>query len=198
MKPKILRTTRKTNFKWLNLFARDFTGRSGKELEWMFASRKENPDEKTLDVVAIIATMEVRKNMGYVSIPEKKLILVKQYRVPVGDYVYELPAGLTEGKTIKETVEAELREETGLEVEEYLGESGWVYASPGSTDESCVMVFVKAKGELSNKGQEAEEDIEPLALSVKEVEAILKDKANIIGAKAWGVMLSFVYKNGNI
>ena len=60
------------------------------------------------------------------------------------------------------------------------------------------MVFIRAKGELSSAGQEESEDIEPLALSVKEVEEILQDKTNIIGAKAWGVMLSFVYKNGDI
>ena len=184
MGQKILKTEALTTYKWLNLFRRTYINSKGKEVEWIFASRKKDPSESSIDVVVIIPTIDTPEG--------RKIVLVKEYRPSIDGYLYAFPAGLVEGKSIKETTEEELKQETGLEIDIYLGESGLVYASPGLTDESNIMVFVRAKGELSQKYQEDIEDIEPVALSIGEVEELLMDRANVIGAKAWGILLAFV------
>lgn len=57
--------------------------------------------------------------------PDKKIILVEQYRVPVGKNVIEFPAGLVNDRhdnrheSIEETAKRELLEETGYEGEKF-------------------------------------------------------------------------------
>src|SRR5690349_14532988 len=68
-----------------------------------------------------------------------KLILVEQFRFPIGARCLELPAGLIgdeeQGATIDSTALKELREETGYSAEriERLGD---FYSSPGMLTES--------------------------------------------------------------
>ena len=48
-------------------------------------------------------------------ITEEKMLLHFEYRMAVGEWVFNFPAGLIdEGETISEAAERELREETGL------------------------------------------------------------------------------------
>ena len=44
-----------------------------------------------------------------------RIVLVRQYRCTIDDYVYELPAGLVEeGEDYREAAVREMKEETGL------------------------------------------------------------------------------------
>ncbi len=62
-------------------------------------------EEDSVDAVVIVGLHK----------SSKKLILIRQFRVPINGYIYELPAGLVdEGESIDISVERELREETGL------------------------------------------------------------------------------------
>lgn len=50
--------------------------------------------------------------------PNKKVIMQRQYRHPVGEWVYEVPAGMIEkGENLKKAIKRELLEETGYTVE---------------------------------------------------------------------------------
>lgn len=68
--------------------------------------------------------------------PERKVVLVRQYRYPSGKFAYELPGGGTERRTPREAAIAELREETGYRASRArrLGEFT-VYC--GLSDEVC-------------------------------------------------------------
>ena len=58
--------------------------------------------------------MEIVGLMEKKATDEKQLILIRQYRPPVGKYVIELPAGLLEkGEPSTETAVRELQEEAG-------------------------------------------------------------------------------------
>ena len=47
---------------------------------------------------------------------KEKLVLIRQYRCPLDDYIYEFPAGLVdEGEDFKMAGMRELKEETGLD-----------------------------------------------------------------------------------
>src|SRR4051812_45610792 len=133
---KILSLEKLTNEKWLNLFAANFknndhTGR------WVFASRKETPHRgpNRPDAVVIVPTLVKNRK-------RTALVLVKEYRVPIGKYVYGFPAGLIErGESVEKSARREMIEETGLEVVKIKSVSPAVYSSSGLTDESATMLF---------------------------------------------------------
>lgn len=67
---------------------------------------------------------EVVEHSGGVSIlaenDEGKILLIKQYRYPVDEVIYEIPAGkLEEDENIEECAKRELREETGYTAEKF-------------------------------------------------------------------------------
>lgn len=66
---------------------------------------------------------------------ENKVILVKQYRKPLDKAIYEIPAGkLDKGEEPITCAIRELSEETGLSAEKFTY-LGFIYPSPGFTDE---------------------------------------------------------------
>ena len=74
--------------------------------------------------------------VGVVAVTEDhKVILVKQYRKPLDKAIYEIPAGkLDKGEEPLACAKRELSEETGLEAETFTY-LGFIYPSPGFTDE---------------------------------------------------------------
>lgn len=178
--------------KFLNFYKAIYHNRSGKEGNWFIASRKTEEvmkkqffegQEDEVDAVLIVATHEECE----------KLVLIRQYRVPLNDYIYELPAGLIDqGEDYKVSVARELKEETGLEVtkiEEKKG-IGKTYLSPGMTDESVALIYCKCKGELSKAYMEADEDIEPMLVSKEEAREILQS-GHKIDIKAYMALMQY-------
>ena len=120
---------------------------------------------------------------------ENKLAIIKEFRIPLMDYEYGFPSGLIdEGETIEEAARRELREETGLEIIKFLETSNPIYSSAGLSDESCVIVFAKVTGEISNKGQEDTELIETILMDIIDIKNLLEDNTKKIGGKAWGIL----------
>lgn len=78
--------------------------------------------------------------VGVVAVTEdKQVILVKQYRKPIEDAIYEIPAGkLDPGEDHRTCGIRELEEETGLKAENFTY-LGFIYPSPGFTDERTHM-----------------------------------------------------------
>lgn len=67
---------------------------------------------------------------------EERVLLVRQYRHPVGSYLFELPAGLRDmdGETPLEVAHRELQEETGYRASDWRTLTD-VYLSPGASAE---------------------------------------------------------------
>lgn len=109
-----------------------------------------------------------------------RVVLVRQYRYTLGDYIYEFPAGLVEpGEDFHSAAVRELKEETGLTLEPLTVEEGFekpYFTTVGMTDESCATVYGYASGEVSNQGQEASEEIEIVIADRDEVRRILKEE----------------------
>jgi len=181
MKQRILKTAKLTNNKWINLFRVQYLNSKEKVCDWIFASRKRDPFKNDdIDAVVIVATVDTPEG--------RKLVMTKEYRAPINDYEYGFPAGLIDpGMTMGETVGKELREETGLQVVKIVGKSNVIVSSAGLSDESVVMFFVEAEGEMSKKYQEDVEDIEVFLADINDIREILgSDKK--VGAKCWGVL----------
>lgn len=185
--------------KYLSLYKSTYKNKEQEERSWIIASRKDyetlsqhyfEGKEEKIDAVVLIALHE----------ESQKIVLIKQFRVPLNDYVYELPAGLIDqGEDIAETVKRELREETGLElisIKEHLSHKQ-TYLSPGMTEESAALIYCTCKGEISTEHLEADEDITPLLLSKEEAKKLLKDQPKI-DIKAFMALQSFVQLGDNL
>ena len=70
---------------------------------------------------------------------QDKIVMIRQYRYPLDDYLYELPAGLIdEGETPEEAAIREMMEETGLTFTVYEdGEAA--YRRPSSWEQASRM-----------------------------------------------------------
>ncbi len=179
-----------TDSKWLNLFKVSYE-KNGKRGKWVMCSRKENPitDSSIVDAVVIIPIVKTQSG--------NKLVVIREFRVPIGDYLYGFAAGLIdEGESIEQAVRRELKEETGLEVNRIVEVSPRVFSSAGMSDESNYMVLVEASGEITDEFLEETEDIEVILMDSKEIRELLKSQKNI-AAKAWPMLYHFA-KEGTI
>lgn len=185
--------------KFLSLYNAKYENKNGREKNWTIASRKGTEvlnetllqgKEDKVDAVVIVAFHK----------SEKKLVLVKQFRVPINDYIYELPAGLVDqGEDTLNSLKRELKEETGLDLVEIIPGIGRdkVYLSPGMTDESVNLVYCTCEGDISKDGLEEDEDLEPLLISKEEAKAILESDSKI-DIKCLMVLQLFININTDI
>ena len=121
------------------------------------------------------------------------LVMVKEFRVPVGDYIFAFPAGLLDaGESIEDTARRELREETGLEVVAVHRISQPLYSSSGLSDEAVAMAFVDAgmTPEALPKLDHAE-DLEVVLLDFAGVCRLCDDRSARIDARAWAILYGY-------
>ena len=175
-----------THEKWLNLYAATFEhhGHTG---HWLFASRKSQPHDKlSADAVIIVPILHTTGE-------PPRLVMVKEYRVPVGDYIFAFPAGLLEaGEKVEETIRRELREETGMEVVAIKRVTQPLYSSAGLTDESVAMAYVDARATPEMKPKlEHGEDLEVVLLDFAGVCRLCDDTTVRIDAKAWATLYMY-------
>ena len=180
-----------TSEKWLNLFDVRYIARRGDERSWTIATRQIEPkcvkdSYAQPDAVVIVP---FHKN-------EKKMVITREYRVPLNDYEYGFPAGLIdEGETVEQATRRELREETGLTVHRIIKHSPPIYSSAGMTDESVTMVYVECEGQPSASANTESEMIETLFISSDEAMRLLSDRTLKFDAKAWLVISQFAENN---
>lgn len=179
--------------KYLKLYNAEYTNKYGVLRNWTIASRKDldtinnkffHGTEDKIDAVVIIAK----------HIKEDKLVIIRQFRVPINDYVIELPAGLVDNNEgFEEATKRELKEETGLDLVniDYNRTKEKVYVSVGMTDESVALVSCTCDGIISKENLEADEDIEAIMISKEEAKELLKSNENI-DVKALLAIQSFI------
>lgn len=124
-----------------------------------------------------------------------KIVLVRQYRYPVNNYVYELPAGLIdEGETAWQTAVREIKEETGMDFEPFTDYPDCLkrpfIQSQGMADECDITVYGYATGSPSTKGNEATEDIEVIIADKEKVKNILSE--GLVTIRAEYLLMQFL------
>lgn len=164
--------------KFLNFYHMDALTDSEKVFDYYFVSR--NPEDK------IKAVTGENKAEGIVIYPilkddPDKIILIKQFRYPIADYLYELPAGLIDaGENASEAAIREMKEETGFDFVPYDGGNEAYrrpfYMGAGYTDEASMAVFGFVSGDENNQKLEDTETIEVIVADKKEAARILKEE----------------------
>ena len=91
-----------------------------------------------------------------------EVLLVEQYRVPLGKFCLELPAGLigdeTDGEDALTSAQRELEEETGYRAAQW-EDLGEFWSSPGMLSESFTLVRATGLTQVSDGGGTEHEDI---------------------------------------
>jgi ADP-ribose pyrophosphatase len=110
---------------------------------------------------------------------EGKVILIEQFRVPVGGRCLELPAGLVgdedEYATVEDTAVKELEEETGFTCErvERLGD---FHSSPGMVAESFTLVRAHGVRKVGEGGGTEHEEIDVFLVPRAEIPAFVASR----------------------
>lgn len=166
-----------TDSKFVNLYHINATSVHNTPVSYFVASRAKSIEqmkiktrENTPDGVIIYSLYGEKRD---------KVVLVRQYRYTIGDYIYEFPAGLVEpDEEFHEGAVREMHEETGRS-SHLEGEPAFekpYFTTIGMTDESCATVYGYAEGEISKDAQEDSEEIEVVLADREEVKRILKEE----------------------
>ena len=187
---------RLTENRFLNLYELDARQRDGKAIRYYVASRAKGTED--LKSVSGHRRADGVIMYGVYGEEKDKIVLIRQYRYPLGDYIYEFPAGLVEpGEDVREAGIREMFEETGMT---FTPREGGDFERPffttvGMTDESCAMVFGYCSGTPSNEHQEAAEDIQVVLADRDECRRILKEE-NVAIMPAY-MMMHFLNTQGD-
>lgn len=175
---KITGITKKTENPFVNLYELDRESKTGQKGKYYVASRAKS--EKDLKLVTGKNSPDGVVIYSLYGEKQDKVILIRQYRYSLNDFVYEFPAGLVEdGEPYKEAAIREMKEETGLEFTPLTVNSAYekpAFTTVGLTDESCAIVFGTSTGEISKEFQEDTEEIEVVLADREEVRRILKEE----------------------
>lgn len=183
--------------KFLNLFHMNALTDAGRPFDYFFVSRRKEDKLK-------LYTKDIQAE-GVVIYPickgeEDKIVMLRQYRYPLDDYLYELPAGLIDtGETPEESAIREMKEETGMDFEVYEnGNASYrrpFFMGAGFTDESCQAVFGFASGSISREDMEDTESIQVLLVDKQEAERILAEEK--VSIRAAYLLMQFLRADKN-
>lgn len=145
-------------------------------------------------------TMEIVRHRGsVVLIPmpaPDRVILIRQYRHVIGEWIWELPAGTLEvGENPETGAKRECEEEIGLTPGRVRRLGAW-FPTPGFCDELMTFYICEALGPPSgNAHADEDEQIEPREFSFDEARALLasgqvRDMKTVFGLAVLGVSAS--------
>ena len=168
---------KKTDNRFLNFYEFEAIHRDGRTSPYYVASRAK--DTEDLKAVSQVNKPDGVILYGVYGEHKDKVVLIRQYRYPLGGYCYEFPAGLVEdGEDMLEAAIREMHEETGLtftpvEADCY---SRPFFTTIGMTDESCGTVFGYCSGDPTSIHQEASEEIQVVIADREECRRIVKEE----------------------
>lgn len=103
-----------------------------------------------------------------------RVLLVRQYRLPARQYLWELPAGrLDPGETPLKAAKRELEEETGLKAKKWT-KLAFFYPSPGYIGESMTIFIAEELKQGEPKPME-DERIETRWFKARELDELIRD-----------------------
>ncbi|MDF2634478.1 MAG: hydrolase [Pelosinus sp.] len=137
----------------------------------VFSDKVELPNGKE-------ASREYIKHPGAVAVvpvtQEGNIVLVRQYRYPIGKALLEVPAGkLDKGEDPDTCALRELEEETGY-VAEHIKKIASIYTTPGFTNE-VIHLYIAENLTLSNPHPDEDEFLDVEVYSKEEIKTMIAD-----------------------
>jgi ADP-ribose pyrophosphatase len=184
---EICRVEKITDRNHLNLFSIRYRDRGENIKNWIFASRSSlaNPldQESCVPDAVVVVPFHVQEN---------KIVVIREFRVALGGYLYGFPAGLVDpGEEVVTAGKREFFEETGLKVTRVLKQSPAIYSSSGLTDENISLLFVECDGKPSDEFNKMSEEIEVLMLSREAAGQLISKPDLKFDVKSWMVLSMF-------
>ena len=119
---------------------------------------------------------------------KNRVMLVRQFRLPANQYMWELPAGKTdEGENVLQAAKRELIEETGLRAKKWKKLASF-FPSPGYVEEKMT-IFLATELTEGEAAPMEDERIETKWFTKKEIRKLLESN-RILDAKT---MIGFLY-----
>jgi len=142
---------------------------------------------------------EVVEHRGAVAmlplLDDGRLLLIRQYRHPVGKVLLEIPAGtLDKDEDPEDCARRELVEETGYEAD-VMEELFSCFLAPGYSSEK-IRIFLASKLEKVNPKPEIDELIELQPVEIEEAEAMIM-KGEIVDAKTISGIAYLLLRRGS-
>lgn len=175
---RVKQIRKQTDNRFLNLYEFEAEHRDGKTTPYFVASRAGSQE----DLKALCHGERSDGVIIYAVYGEKKdrVVLIRQFRYPINDYIYEFPAGLVEqGEDMFDAGVREIYEETGLRFTPIKVDRAYAkpyYTTVGMTDECCGTVYGYCEGTPSNSHQEDSEDIQIVLADREECKRILREE----------------------
>ncbi len=135
--------------KYLKNYELTYLNKVGKEKKYEIVSRKELTNLEDLGAKSSGVSIVVTRG--------DELLLLKEFRMGINRFVYNLVAGMIEdAESLEECVRRELYEETGLELVSITNSLPASYAAVAISDVKTQIVFVEAKGILEDHSSDNE------------------------------------------
>lgn len=171
---KLKKIKKLTDERFLNLYDLTYEDENGKEIHWTMSSRFSEDQlaciSKKLKTSAVCIVPKVMKD------GEPAIVVIKEFRLPLNDYVYSFPAGLIEkDEDSIACAVRELKEEIGATKFGNIKVIGSSLNSEGLTDE-CTTTIEAEILEFGEQDLQDEEDIKYEIVKIKDLNEYLKDK----------------------
>lgn len=182
---------RQTDNRYLNMYHLGFEDRDGNPRDYYFCTRN---SEDSLKIKTHELTPEGICIYAVTTEEHPRLVVEREYRFPVDEVIYQLPAGLIDpGETPGQAAVREMHEETGIKFSEYTGGEAFCrrpfFLAPGFTDEPGSAVFGYAV-EIGERKLESSEWIEVILADKAEVRRILSEEK--LSLRAAFLMMQFL------
>jgi ADP-ribose pyrophosphatase len=149
------------------------------------------------------STREIVKHPGAVAViaitAENKIVMVEQFRKPLGRTIVEIPAGkLEKGELPEVTAKRELEEETGYTCNELQPLISF-YTSPGFADE-LVHLFLAENLEKLTEAAELDEDefLDVMEVTLEEAQKMIQSKRIYDAKTAFAVQYLQLKKSASL
>ena len=152
--------------KYLKNYELTYLNKSGREKKFEIVSHRDMTDPSQIGTRS--------SGVSIAAVCGEKLLLLREFRMGVNRFVYNLCAGMIQpGETVEECVTRELYEETGLQVKQITAVLPPAYAAVAMSDAMNQLVFAEVEGEISEEHTSENELIEAAFYSKDEVKHLV-------------------------